>query len=110
MNRAGTCGGEHRGYQHGNLREELVAAGLELASTGGPNAVVLRAASRQAGVSHNAAYRHFANQQDLLTAVAQRCITQLSRLMIERMDDVSTRDHVRRATAKLKAMGRAYID
>jgi AcrR family transcriptional regulator len=99
-----------RGYHHGNLRAALVDAGLELARTGGPNAVLLRAASRQAGVSHNAVYRHFANQEDLLAAVAQRCMSQLSLLMIERMGLVTTRHRVRRARAKLEAIGRAYID
>jgi AcrR family transcriptional regulator len=105
-----TCSGEHRGYHHGNLREALVAAGVELARANGPNAVVLRAATRRAGVSHNAAYRHFANQEDLLAAVAQRCMTQVSLLMIERMDRVTTRDRAGRAAAKLEAIGRAYID
>src|SRR4051795_12485644 len=99
-----------RGYHHGNLRAALVEAGLELARTSGPNAVVLRAASRQAGVSHNAVYRHFANQEDLLAAVAQRCMTRLSELMIERMAGIAIRDGVRRATARLGAIGRAYID
>ena len=55
--------GQQRGYHHGNLRQALVDAGVELARTGGPNAVLLRAAARQVGVSHNAAYRHFANQE-----------------------------------------------
>jgi AcrR family transcriptional regulator len=99
-----------RGYHHGNLRAALVEAGLELARTGGPNAVVLRAASRQAGVSHNAVYRHFANQEDLLAAVAQRCMTQLGLLMTERMELVTIRDRVRRAEGRLGAIGRAYID
>jgi AcrR family transcriptional regulator len=99
-----------RRYHHGNLRAALVDAGVELARTGGPNAVLLRAASRQAGVSHNAVYRHFANQEDLLAAVAQRCMSQLSLLMIERMRLVTTRDRVRRAQARLEAVGRAYID
>src|SRR5664279_6218126 len=99
-----------RAYQHGNLREVLVEAGVELARTGGPNAVLLRAASRQAGVSHNAAYRHFANQEDLLAAVAQRCMTQLALLMIERMSLVTARERIRRAQARLEAIGRAYID
>jgi AcrR family transcriptional regulator len=111
VNRADSRGsGEHRGYHHGNLREALVAAGVELARADGPTAVVLRAASRHAGVSHNAAYRHFANQEDLLAAVAQRCMTQLSLLMIERMDGVTTRLRVRRAADQLEAIGRAYID
>jgi len=102
--------GPARGYHHGNLREALVAAGLELARTGGPNAVVLRAASREAGVSHNAVYRHFANQEDLLAAVAQRCMVQLSELMIEGTERVRMRDPVRRARSRLEAVGRAYID
>jgi AcrR family transcriptional regulator len=101
---------EGRSYHHGNLREALVEAGVELARTGGPGAVLLRAASRQAGVSHNAAYRHFANQEDLVAAVAERCMTQLGLLMIERSDQVTARGPVQRARARLEAIGRAYID
>lgn len=101
---------EARGYHHGNLRAALVDAGVELARAGGPNAVVLRAASRRAGVSHNAVYRHFANQEDLLAAVALRCMSQLSLLMTDRMSRVTTRDRVQRAVARLEAIGRAYID
>ena len=107
---ASAQGGEQRGYHHGNLREALVEAGVELARTGGPNAVLLRAITRHAGVSHNAAYRHFANQEDLLAAVAERCMTQLGLLMIERASRVTTRGPVRRAQARLEAIGRAYID
>lgn len=108
MNRAASDG--QRAYHHGNLREALVAAGAELARTGGPDAVVLRAASRQAGVSHNAVYRHFANREDLLAAVAHRCMTRLAELMIERMEGVTARGRVRRAVDRLGAVGRAYID
>ena len=101
---------EDRGYHHGNLREALIAAGVELARTGGPAAVVLRAASREAGVSHNAAYRHFANQEDLVAAVAERCMANLGALMTERINEVSARGAVPRAQARLRATGRAYID
>jgi len=103
-------GAELRGYHHGNLRDALIDAGVELARSGGPNAVLLRAASRQAGVSHNAAYRHFADQEDLLAAVAQRCMTKLSLLMTERMDLVHARTAARRARLRLEAIGRAYVD
>jgi AcrR family transcriptional regulator len=106
----GAAGSGERAYHHGNLREALVEAGLQLARTGGPGAVVLRAASREAGVSHNAVYRHFAGQEDLLAAVAQRCMRELSKLMIARMDAVTARGRVARATARLDAIGRAYID
>ena len=99
-----------RAYHHGNLRQALIEAGVELARSGGPNAVLLRAASRQAGVSHNAAYRHFANHEDLLAAVAQRCMQRLSLLMLERTGQVTARDRVRRAEGRLGAIGRAYIE
>jgi len=99
-----------RPYHHGNLRETLVEAGVELARTGGPDAVVLRAVSRQAGVSHNAAYRHFADHDELLDAVAARCMAELAHLMGERTRAVRIRDPARRAQARLEAIGRAYID
>jgi AcrR family transcriptional regulator len=99
-----------RPYHHGNLRETLVEAGVELARAGGPDAVVLRAVSRQAGVSHNAAYRHFADHDELLAAVAARCMAELAHLMAERTRAVRLREPVRRARARLEAIGRAYID
>ncbi|MEV8098179.1 TetR/AcrR family transcriptional regulator [Kitasatospora sp. NPDC085879] len=101
---------ENRTYHHGNLRAALVAAGVELARTGGPSAVVLRAVSREAGVSHNAAYRHFADHQDLLAAVAARCMEQLGLLMVERTAQVAADDPAPRAWARLAAIGRAYVD
>jgi AcrR family transcriptional regulator len=44
-------------YRHGDLRRALVAAGVEMARRGGPEAVVLREATRRAGVAPSAAYR-----------------------------------------------------
>ncbi len=103
-------GTDQRSYHHGNLRTALLDAGLELARTGGPAAVLLRTASRQAGVSHNAAYRHFANQEDFVAAVAEQCMTQLGLLMIERIDGVTASDPAVRARMKLGALGRAYVE
>jgi AcrR family transcriptional regulator len=56
-------------YRHGDLRRALLEAGIAQARAGGPQAIVLREATRQAGVAPNAAYRHFASRQDLLEAV-----------------------------------------
>ena len=99
-----------RRYHHGNLRQSLVEAGYELARAQGPEAVVLRAVSRAAGVSHNAAYRHFADHQDLLNAVAERCMADLADLMRRGTRKVRERDPKRRAFAELRAIGRAYIE
>jgi AcrR family transcriptional regulator len=57
-------------YRHGDLRQALLEAGVELARVGGPDAVVLREATRRVGVSPNAAYRHFADHRALLEAVS----------------------------------------
>lgn len=99
-----------RRYHHGNLRETLVDAAVELARRGGPDAVVLREVSRRAGVSHNAAYRHFADHDELRAAVSDRCMRALATLMVERTDAVSARGVVKRAWARLEAIGRAYIE
>ena len=56
-------------YRHGDLRRALLEAGIALAQAGGPDAIVLREATRRAGVVPNAAYRHFASRLELVRAV-----------------------------------------
>jgi AcrR family transcriptional regulator len=53
-------------------RDSLIDAAAELLDRGGPAAVTLRDVGRAAGVSHNAPYKHFADKDDLLAAVAAR--------------------------------------
>jgi AcrR family transcriptional regulator len=64
--------------RHGDLRRALLDAGVELARSGGPSAIVLREATRRAGVAPNAAYRHFANLNELLKAVRAYAFSQLA--------------------------------
>jgi AcrR family transcriptional regulator len=99
-----------RPYHHGRLRDTLVDAGLELARAEGPDAVVLRAASRAAGVSHSAAYRHFADRDELLRAVCERSMSRFARLMEQRMDAVTASDPITTAWARLEALGAAYVE
>jgi AcrR family transcriptional regulator len=58
------------GYHHGDLCAALIDAGLDLTRSGGPEALTIREATRRVGVSPNAAYRHFADREALLKAVA----------------------------------------
>ena len=55
-----------------STRQRLIDAATRLLDEGGPAAVTLREVGRLAGVSHNAPYKHFADKQDLLAAVAAR--------------------------------------
>jgi AcrR family transcriptional regulator len=62
--------GERRGYHHGHLREALIAATKDLLAQKGPQGFTLADAARVAGVSPAAPYRHFADREALLRAVA----------------------------------------
>ncbi|HET6740305.1 MAG TPA: TetR family transcriptional regulator, partial [Kribbella sp.] len=66
----------------GDVRAGLVAAGVELARTGGPDAVVLREATRIVGVVPNAAYRHFADRDELLAEVCTAAMNELAERML----------------------------
>lgn len=57
-------------YHHGDLPETLVRAAMELLEENGATELSLRAAARRAGVSTAAPYRHFADRNALLSAIA----------------------------------------
>jgi AcrR family transcriptional regulator len=97
-------------YHHGNLRAALVEAGAELARAEGPDGVVLREVARRTGVSHNAAYRHFADRDELLAEIASLANDQLARAMLRRLADVKETEPALRARARLRATGRAYVE
>ncbi len=96
-------------YHHGNLRPVLVDTAVELARSTGPEGVVLREVARRAGVSHNAAYRHFADRAALLAEVAERAMARLEEAMRTRADAVEATDPVQRAVERLGETGRAYV-
>lgn len=60
-----------KAYHHGDLRNALIQAGLELLTEGGAQALDLRKVARRAGVSHAAPYRHFADKQALVAAITE---------------------------------------
>lgn len=97
-------------YRHGDLRRALLEAGIALAREGGPDAIVLREATRRAGVVPNAAYRHFASRQDLLQAVRASALSSLAMAMESELDSIpleaSSPD---RARASLRAVGMGYL-
>lgn len=64
--------GGRRGYHHGNLREALVNAALDLIASKGPAGFTFAEAARQAGVSAAAPYRHFRDRDALMADVARR--------------------------------------
>src|SRR3546814_1988389 len=74
--------GRRRGYHHGNLREALIRAALDLIAEKGPAGFTFAEAARWAGVSSAAPYRHYRDREALLADVARRGFEQFA----ERLD------------------------
>lgn len=97
-------------YRHGDLRRVLLEAGMDLARAGGPDAVVLREATRRAGVAPNAAYRHFASRDALLQAVRAAALSAVAGAMEAELatvsNDLTPADFAR---ASVRAVGTGYL-
>jgi len=93
-----------RSYHHGNLREAITAAALEIISEEGPAALSLREAARRAGVSQAAPYRHFDSKEALVAAVAEEGFRRMGAVM-ERALIGAGPDPVER----LQELGVAYV-
>jgi AcrR family transcriptional regulator len=78
-------GGGHgpRGYHHGNLKEALIRAALELIAKKGPAGFTFAEAARWAGVSPAAPYRHFRDRDELLADVARRGFEQFAVMLAQ---------------------------
>ena len=87
-----------RGYHHGDLEAALIRSAGKILEKEGLEALSLRATARRAGVSHNAPYRHFAQREALLAALAAEGFERLG--------------EAQRKAAQaggLRAMGEAYV-
>ncbi len=102
-------------YHHGDLANALVAAATRLARDGGPQAVVLREAARQVGVSATAAYRHYNGHNDLIDAVRAESHDRLAETMRTQLAecDAAGRNPATDPTValeRLRALGRGYLN
>lgn len=99
-----------RSYHHGDLRNALTRAAVELAEKGGPDAVSIRAAARVVGVTPTAAYRHFSGHDELLASAKDLAIAGLAGAMRERLAAVrADADPVRNAVHRVAALGQGYL-
>jgi AcrR family transcriptional regulator len=93
----------HRPYHHGNLRRALLDEALATIRTEGVNGLTLREIGARLGVSRTALYRHFADKQALLTAVATEGFRTLRQQLVTVWEEGG------RGGAAFQAMGVAYI-
>jgi len=97
--------GEPRGYHHGNLREALMRAALELIGQKGPAGFTFAEAARWAGVSPAAPYRHFRDRNELLASVALQGFEQFEAALARAWDNGRPDTF-----AALDRLGKAYLD
>ncbi|GAA1592515.1 TetR/AcrR family transcriptional regulator [Kribbella karoonensis] len=82
-----------------------------MARAGGPEAVVLREATRSVGVVPNAAYRHFADRDELLAEVCAAAMNELAERMVAGIGRVrGKRGNPEAAQRRLAAIGAAYLE
>ncbi|PRY26277.1 TetR family transcriptional regulator [Aliiruegeria haliotis] len=93
-----------RGYHHGNLRQALVDAALDLIDAKGPQGFTLSEAAKAAGVTPAAVYRHFQGREDLIAEVARQGFEIFADLMEFAFDKGQPS-----ALASFEATGRAYL-
>lgn len=81
---------ERRAYHHGDLANALINAAGSVLEREGVAAITLRGAAVAAGVSPAAPYRHFADKEALLAAVAARGFDELTRACTEGLEGSKT--------------------
>lgn len=91
-------------YHHGDLRNSLIEAAISLIREKGPKAFSLREVAKKAGVSHGAPYRHFADREGLLAAIATYGFTDLAE-RVQAVRAANPNDPL----AELRQAGQAYV-
>jgi len=94
-----------RGYHHGNLREALIRAALELIARKGTAGFTFAEAARFAGVSPAAPYRHFRDRDELMANVALRGFEQFAAMLARAWDDGRPDEFT-----ALDRLGKAYLE
>jgi AcrR family transcriptional regulator len=94
-----------RGYHHGNLKETLIRAALDLIARKGPSGFTFAEAARFAGVSPAAPYRHFRDRDELVSNVALRGFALFEATLRGAWNDGLPDPH-----AAFERMGRAYLE
>lgn len=93
-----------RGYHHGNLKEALVRAALELIAEKGPAGFTFADAARWAGVSPAAPYRHYRDRDALIADVARRGFDIFAAALAKAWDDGKPD-----VLPAFERLGRAYL-
>jgi AcrR family transcriptional regulator len=93
-----------RGYHHGNLRQALVDAALDLIAEQGPTGFTMAEAAKRADVSAAAPYRHFTGRDELIAEIATQGFELFADVLEYAFDEGRPSPLV-----AFEAVGRAYL-
>lgn len=91
-------------YHHPDLREAMIQVAQRLVEEEGPQGWTVRAAARAAGVSSGAPYRHFADKEALLAAVAERGFLAMREQIEQRLARAGEQ-----TMPRMQALGESYV-
>lgn len=91
-------------YHHGDLKNALINAGVEILSKEGIGGLSLRKVAQRAGVSHNAPYSHFPDKQSLIAAISTEGFNRLYNEL-----DAAISTHSKNPKRQLQEGARAYL-
>lgn len=91
-------------YHHGDLKNALIKAGVEILAKEGIGKLSLRKVAQKAGVSHTAPYFHFSDKQSLIAAISTEGFQKLSKAL-----ESATKSHANNPKKQLIESAQAYI-
>lgn len=96
---------QNRQYHHGDLRNSLIEAGIELINREGASQLSLRKVAALCGVSQAAPYSHFQSKEDLQDAIRDYVIVQFMEVLENSIEDCQDQNNPR----VLIQMGKNYV-
>lgn len=91
-------------YHHGNLREAIIAAALDMIASAGPNGFTLAEVARAVGVSGAAPYRHFKDRNALVAEIARQGFDKFAEQLFAAWNEGRPD-----AVVSVEAVARAYL-
>ena len=94
---------EKTSYHHGNLKQELILAGIKMIEEDGIDHLSLRKAAAMCGVSHAAPKSHFQSKEEFEEAIKDYVTEEFTRYLQDVIEKNTNKNEI------IRDMGRAFV-